>query len=79
MWVINKHIARLEFCPIFIPVTSMLMVMFDEKQTYNILNILLQKSYKLLDEDGQVNRAQKLRAMVKIFSQKKLEMVVHIH
>jgi len=63
MWVINKTNAKLEFCPIFIPVTSMLMVTFDECQTFNILSMLLDKSYKLLNEDGQVNRAEKLRAV----------------
>jgi hypothetical protein len=79
MWVINKTNAKLEFCPIFIPVTSMLMVMYDECQTYNILTTLLEKSYQLLNEDGQVNRAEKLRALVSTFFYKKNPaMVVHV-
>ena len=78
MWVIHKTNAKLEFCPIFIPVTSMLMVMFNECQTFNVLNSLLDKSYKLLIEDGQVNRAEKLRAVVNFVAKKNLALVVHI-
>ena len=51
----------------------MLMVMYDECQTYNILTTLLEKSYQLLNEDGQVNRAEKLRALVSTFFIKKIQ------
>ena len=50
MWIISKTFSKLEYSPLIIQFTSLLLIFFSEQETYKILQILIENSIYILNE-----------------------------
>ena len=63
MVILRRTCSTLYYCPFLPIVCSLLLIYLDKGDTLKILRIMLNDSEKMLNEEGQFNRAEELRGL----------------
>lgn len=71
--ILRRQYCNLKYCPFLPVVTSIFLVYLSQQDTLKILKMMLEASEKMLNEDGQLNRAEQLRGLRWYFPMDKLE------